>query len=194
MTPNDDQPTIGVYCAASSGNDPTFAKVANELGTAIAERGCRLVFGGGRVGLMGAVCDAALAAGGTVIGVIPESLKAAEVEHTGVTELIVTDSMHSRKATMIELSDGCIALPGGYGTLDESMEFLTWNQIGTISKPFVFLDVNHYFQHLFAFIDHAVSVATIKPAHAEMAQRATTINDAIERALGPAASYVPKWG
>ncbi len=153
---------ICVFCGANPGSDPVYAETAERLGAAIAAAGYSLVYGGGRVGLMGTVADAALRAGGEVIGVIPEALTGREVEHTGVTELVVTDSMHTRKAAMADRSQGFIALPGGFGTLDEVLEILTWNQIGIIAKPVVFLDVGGYYESLFRFFDDAVTAGLIK--------------------------------
>jgi len=163
------------------------------LGSAIGRGGHALVYGGGRVGLMGMVADSTLASGGAVIGYIPRALADREVAHTALTELHVTDSMHARKQAMSDRSDGIITLPGGYGTLDEVMEILTWNQIGIIAKPVAFLDVGGYFQSLFAFFDHAVEAGLIRPAHREMAQLATTVDEALAIATGPAPSSPSKW-
>ena len=137
---------ICVFCGSSSGSDPVFVNAALSLGATIANDGHRLVYGGGHVGLMGVVADAALAAGGSVTGVMTEQLVAAEVAHRGLTELEVTATMHARKARMAELSDGVIVLPGGFGTLDETFEMITWNQLGLVAVPVVFLDVNSYFR------------------------------------------------
>ena len=185
--------TVCVFCGANPGNDPAFAAEAKALGGALAERGHRLVYGGGRVGLMGVVADAALAAGGEVLGFMPQALVEREVGHHGLTELLVTDTMHTRKAAMADHADGFIALPGGYGTLDEVMEILTWNQIGTIAKPVAFLDGNGYFDSLFRFFDEAVAAGLIMPRHREMAQRASTVDGAIEIATGPAPVSPGKW-
>lgn len=184
---------ICVFCGANPGNDPRFADTAAELGSALARAGVGLVYGGGRVGLMGIVADAALAAGGDVLGFMPQALVNREVGHTGLTELVVTESMHARKAGMDDRSDGFIALPGGFGTLDEVMEILTWNQIGTIAKPVAFLDVGNYFGSLFRFFDEAVDAGLIKPEHRRMAQRATSVGQAIEIATGRAPSSPSKW-
>lgn len=185
--------SLCVFCGANPGNDPAIIERATELGRSIAEHGHRLVYGGGRVGLMGTVADAALSAGGEVAGFIPQALYDREVAHTGLTDLIVTDSMHTRKQAMCDESDGMIALPGGYGTLDEVIEILTWNQIGTIAKPVVFLDVNGYFDSLFRFFDECVDAGLIMPAHRAMAQRASTVADALAIATGPAPSSPSKW-
>ena len=188
---------VCVFCGANPGDDPVLTTVAHSLGTALAEGGHMLVYGGGRVGMMGTIADAALAAGGKVIGFIPQALKDREVAHLGLTELVVTDSMHTRKQAMCDQADGFVALPGGYGTLDEVMEILTWNQIGTIRKPVAFLDVEvqgaPYFASLFTFFDAAVTAGLIKPAHRAMAQRATTVADAIAIATGPAPESPSKW-
>jgi uncharacterized protein (TIGR00730 family) len=128
-----------------------------------------------------------------VVGFIPRALVDREVAHLGLTELVVTDSMHTRKAGMCDRADGFVALPGGYGTLDEVLEILTWNQIGSIAKPVAFLDVGGYFDTLFRFFDEAVVAELIKPAHRAMAQRATAVVDAIDIALGPAPASPSKW-
>lgn len=185
--------SICVFCGSNPGTDPAIAAVATELGTAIGAGGHRLVYGGGRVGLMGTVADATLAAGGEVIGVIPRALADREVAHLDLTELIVTDSMHARKQTMCDRSDGVIALPGGYGTLDEVLEILTWNQIGIVAKPVAFLDVGGYYERLFQFFDGAVSGGLIRSAHRAMAQRASTVAGAIEIVRAPAPESPSKW-
>lgn len=182
-----------MYLGANPGNDPSFAAVAEQLGTAIAGAGHRLVYGGSRVGLMGTLADAALSAGGDVIGFIPEHLMAREIAHTGLTELVVVSSMHARKAAMAEQADGFIALPGGYGTLEEVVEVLTWNQIGTLAKPVAFLDVNGYYAALFHFFDEATEAGLLMPAHRAAAQRAFTVAEAIAIATGPAPANVSKW-
>ena len=147
---------ICVFCGSSPGARPAFARAAREVGTELARRGIGLVFGGGSVGLMGEVADAALAAGGEAIGVIPRSLVDRELAHARLTELRVVQTMHERKATMVELSSAFLALPGGLGTLDESFEILTWAQLGFHAKPFGVLDVEGYFAPLLAFLDGAV--------------------------------------
>lgn len=157
--------SVCVFCASSVGNDPAFAVVASKLATAIAQRGLTLVYGGGHVGLMGVIADAALAAGGEVVGVIPASLKSKEIAHGGLTELHVTGSMHQRKALMERLSDGFIALPGGFGTLDEFCEIVTWAQLGYHAKPIGMVDINGYFGALRGFFDHAVAAGFIRAEH-----------------------------
>ena len=182
-----------MFCGANPGNDPAVGEIATALGRAIGAAGHRLVYGGGRVGLMGTVAGAALEAGGEVLGFIPKALADREVAHTGLTELVVTDTMHTRKQAMCDASDGVITLPGGYGTLDEVMEILTWNQIGTIAKPVAFLDVNGYFESLFRFFDECVDAGLIMPAHRAMAQRASSVDEAVAIATSPAPVSPSKW-
>lgn len=147
---------VCVYCGSSPGADPVYVQSARALGTTLAERGLGLVYGGARVGLMGAVADAARAAGGEVVGVIPESLRARELAHQGLTELVVVDSMHERKAIMAERADAFLALPGGLGTLEELFEVLTWAQLGIHTKPCGVLDVAGYWSPLLDFLDRSV--------------------------------------
>lgn len=186
-----------MFCGANPGTDPVLAETAEALGAAIGDAGHRLVYGGGRVGLMGIVADATMASGGEVLGFMPQALVDREVGHHGITELVVTDSMHTRKQAMCDRADGFVTLPGGFGTLDETLEILTWNQIGTIAKPVALLDVaingGGYFDSLFRFFDEAVEAGLIKPEHRAMAQRADTIDEAIAIATGPAPSSPSKW-
>ena len=182
-----------MFCGANPGNDPAYAAAAVELGRAIASAGHRVVYGGGRVGLMGMLADAAMAAGGDVVGYMPQGLIDREIGHDELTELVVTDSMHTRKAAMADDADGFVALPGGYGTLDEVLEILTWNQIGSISKPVAFLDISGYFASLFRFFDEAVDGGLIKPEHRLMAQRADSVEQALQIATGPAPPSPSKW-
>jgi uncharacterized protein (TIGR00730 family) len=184
---------ICVFCGSSSGSDPVYADTARSLGAAIAAGGHRLVYGGGHVGLMGLVADAALAGGGDVVGVMTEQLVAAEVAHLGLTELEVTASMHARKARMAELSDGVIVLPGGFGTLDETFEMITWNQLALVAVPVVFLDVADYFAPLFEFIDGSVASGFVSAANAALARRADTVDDAVHLALSRPDAFTPKW-
>ena len=148
--------TICVYCGSNAGANPAYAAKAAALGKQLAEQGLALVYGGGNVGLMGIVADAVLEHGGEVIGVIPQQLVDWEVAHRGVTRLEVVDSMHTRKQRMFELSDGFIALPGGFGTLDEMFEMLTWRQLGLGKKPCAFLDVQGFWQPLMTMLDTMV--------------------------------------
>lgn len=182
-----------MFCGSNPGVDPAVGEAAVELGEQLGRGGHQLVYGGGRVGLMGMIADATLAAGGAVVGFIPKALADREVAHTALSELHVTDSMHTRKQAMSDRSDGVITLPGGYGTLDEVLEILTWNQIGIIAKPVAFLNVGGYFESLFRFFDEAVDGGLIKPAHREMAQLASTVDEALAIATGPATSSPSKW-
>jgi uncharacterized protein (TIGR00730 family) len=148
--------TVAVFCGSRPGRLPGYRDAAAALGTGLAEAGLRLVYGGGRIGLMGALADAALAGGGTVIGIIPEFLTRLEVAHDGVTELVVTDSMHVRKRRMFELADAFVTLPGGLGTLDETVEILTWRQLGLHAKPVLLCDVAGSSEPLVATIEAAI--------------------------------------
>ena len=148
--------SVVVFCGASAGNDPIFKAAATALGTALAKAGMRLIYGGGRVGLMGAVADAAIAGGGTVIGVIPEFLTRWEVAHDGVAELLITDSMHSRKRRMFELADAFVSFPGGLGTLDETFEILTWRQLKLHDKPILVTDIAGSAKPLLATIEATI--------------------------------------
>ena len=185
--------SLCVFCGSSSGRDPRHADAARSLVDALAGGGHTLVYGGGHVGLMGAVADAALAAGGEVIGVMTAQLVAAEVAHLGLTRLEVVASMHERKARMAELSDGVIVLPGGFGTLDEAFEIITWNQLGLVAVPLVFLDSAGYFEALFEFIDRSVDAGFVSDRHARSALRAASASDALRLATAPPAAYSPKW-
>lgn len=156
--------SICVYCGSNSGDRPVYAERAAALGRRLASEGLAVVYGGGNVGLMGIVADAALAAGGEVIGVIPEQLVGMEVAHRGVTRLEIVADMHSRKARMFELADAFVALPGGFGTLDEMFEMLTWRQLGLGDKPCAFLDVEGFWQPLIAMLDRMVDERFLHPA------------------------------
>ncbi|MGH8074058.1 MAG: TIGR00730 family Rossman fold protein [Lysobacter sp.] len=184
---------VCVYCGSNTGSRPVYVERAAELGTRLARDGIAVVFGGGNVGLMGVVADAALAAGGEVIGVIPEQLVNWEVAHTGLTRLEVVANMHERKARMFDLSDGFIALPGGFGTLDEMFEMLTWRQLGIGDRPCAFLDVDGFYEPLVAMMDRMV---TERFLHADQ-RRDLWHGDDIEAMLGWMKSYQPahadKW-
>lgn len=155
---------VCVYCGSSAGSLPQYMDEASRLGAYLAQQGRGLVYGGAGIGLMGAVADAALELGGEVIGVIPEKL-AAKVRHAGLSDLIVVKTMHERKAKMFELADAFIALPGGFGTVEELFELLTWSQLGYSEKPCGILNIAGYFDPLLEFIDHAVEHKFIKPVH-----------------------------
>lgn len=149
--------SVAVFCGSQRGNNPAFAKAAETLGRGLAEAGIRLVYGGGRIGLMGTIADAVLAGGGEVVGVIPEFLMRREVAHAGVTELITTDSMHSRKQRMFLLSDAFVSMPGGLGTLDETVEIITWRQLGLHHKPVLLCNVASSAEPLLVAIDAAIA-------------------------------------
>ena len=156
---------ICVFCGASSGSDPAYVELARSVGRGLAERGIGVVYGGGRVGLMGAVADAALEAGGEVVGVIPRRLVDRELAHRGLTELVVVDTLHDRKAEMAARSDAFIALPGGLGTLEELAEVTSWAQLQLHAKPIGLLGARDYWDPLLAWVDHAVGEGFIAPAH-----------------------------
>jgi len=178
---------LAVYCASSPGIDPVFAGVARHVGRTLAARGIGIVYGGGRLGLMGLLADAALAAGGEVIGVIPDVLRDAEVAHHGCTELHIVANMHQRKAMMTDLADGFVTLPGGVGTMDELFEALSWAQLGYHAKPCGLVNVAGFYDHLSAFMDGMVAAGFLRPAH-----RANLIEaDTIERLLDRFATHRP---
>jgi uncharacterized protein (TIGR00730 family) len=156
---------VCVFCGSSLGEQTAYAEAAEAMGELLARRGIGLVYGGGDVGLMGIVADAALKAGGEVIGVIPQALADREIAHGGLTQLHVVDSMHTRKAMMAELSDAFVAMPGGVGTFEEFFEAVTWTQLGLQRKPCGLLNVNGFYSPLAAFIDSAVTEGFIKPVH-----------------------------
>lgn len=167
---------VCVFCGSATGADPRFESLARSLGTRVAEHGLGLVYGGASIGLMGTVADAAMAAGGEVIGVIPGNLMDREIGHQQLTELIVVDTMHRRKERMYSLSDGFIALPGGLGTLEELFEAATWNPLqlhGTAPKPLVMLDVADYWRPLAEFLDRTVTSGFVKPRWRDLIGYAT---------------------
>ena len=157
--------TVCVFCAAGEGRNPTYVAHARQMGRYLAGSGRRLVYGGGRTGLMGALAEGALGAGGEVVGIMPKHLVDHEVAHTGLTELRVVASMHERKAMLADMSDGFLAMPGGLGTLEELFEIWTWGQLGLHRKPYGILNVHGYFTPLLAFLDHAVSEQFIRPEY-----------------------------
>ncbi|MEM8864262.1 MAG: TIGR00730 family Rossman fold protein [Planctomycetota bacterium] len=159
---------ICVFAASSLGDRPEFRDAAESLGTLLAERGCRLIYGGASVGLMGVLADATLQAGGELVGVLPQCLVDLEVAHHGLTELHVVRSMHERKALMADLSDAVLALPGGLGTLEELFEILTWTQLGIQTKPSGVLNLAGFFDHFFAMIDRAVEEGFVSTASRQM--------------------------
>jgi hypothetical protein len=150
--------SVAVFCGSRTGNDPAYADAAQALGRGLAEAGVRLVYGGGRIGLMGILADAALAAGGSVLGVIPEFLTRREVAHAGITDIVVTDSMHSRKQRMVEAADAFVSLPGGLGTLDETIEIITWRKLGLHRKPILVCNVAGSADGFLAVIEAAIGL------------------------------------
>ncbi|NUR06262.1 MAG: TIGR00730 family Rossman fold protein [Nocardioidaceae bacterium] len=187
--------SVCVFSGSNRGARPSYAAAAAALGRSIAGRGLRLVYGGASVGLMGEVADAALAAGGEVVGVIPQHLYDREVAHVGLTELRVTTSMHERKAAMADLSDGFVALPGGLGTLEELAEILTWSQLGLQRKPCGLLDVEGFFDPLLAFLDHTVTERFVRPEHRALVLAAAAPEDLLDRLAGwqPPIGEPDKW-
>lgn len=157
-----------VYCGSSPGEGGRYVRSARALGEELASRGIGLVYGGSSKGLMGVLADAVLEAGGTATGVMPRALVAKEIAHRGLSELHVTDSMHERKAMMERIADGFVALPGGFGTLEEIIEVLTWGQLEFHEKPCGLLNVAGYFDSLLGFLDHATGQGFVRPAHREM--------------------------
>jgi uncharacterized protein (TIGR00730 family) len=183
---------ICVFCGSSHGHDPLYREAAVAVGRSLAESGSTLVYGGGRVGLMGAVADAALGAGGQVIGVMPRSLVAREIAHRGLSHLHVVETMHERKTTMSSLAEGFLALPGGAGTLEEIFEQWTWGQLGIHGKPCAFVNVKGYFDPVRGMVDKMVSEGFLLPQFATM----LTFSDNISLILAGFRGYVPppsKW-
>lgn len=184
---------ICVFCGSSPGANPVYAEAAMALGRSMAQAGLQLVYGGGAVGLMGVVADAALAAGGEVIGIIPQSLQDSEIGHPGLTRLEVVSGMHARKARMAELSDAFIALPGGLGTLEELFEVWTWGQLGYHAKPLGLLEVNGFYGKLIGFLDHLVDERFVREQHRNMLQ-VREQPEALLQALNQwQPSAAPKW-
>ena len=188
---------VAVYCGSGSGSHPMFLARARELGTHLASLNISLVYGGGDIGMMGAVADAVMSGGGEVIGVIPQRLVEVEVAHHGVTRLEVTANMHERKARMIELAGGFIAMPGGFGTYEEVFEVLTWNQLGIISAPVVFLDVGEgsesFWHPMMEFLDSAVAAGLLKERYRAFVTLTSSVDEAVRIATGPAPTAAPKW-
>lgn len=176
---------VAVYCGSNPGIRPAYAEGARRLGAELGARGLGLVYGGGKVGLMGVLADAALAAGAEVVGVIPRAMVDRELAHAGLTELRIVASMHERKALMAELADAFVALPGGLGTLDELFEVWTWAQLGLHARPIALLDVEGFFQPLVAHLDRAVTEGFVRPQH-----RALVI---VEREAAPLLDRFAAW-
>lgn len=180
--------TVCVYCASSTKIDPAYTDAARTLGTLLGCRGIRVVNGAGNMGLMGAVSDAALAAGGRVTGVIPRFMVEQGWHHTGLSELLVTKSMHERKQTMLHLADAVIALPGGCGTLEELLEAITWKQLGLYLNPIVILNLKGYYDPLLAMFDRAIGEHFMGVRHAGLWQVARSPQEAVELAVS-----LPRW-
>ena len=174
---------IAVFCGSGKGHSgrPHYLEAARDAGRTLAERGIVVVYGGGRTGLMGALADSALEAGGEVIGVIPESIAALEVAHTALTDLHIVSYMHERKALMASLADAFLALPGGYGTFEEFFEALTWAQLGLHRKPCGLLNVEGYYSHFLAQVNHAVNEEFIPPAHQDLILHGADLNPLLDR-------------
>ena len=172
---------VCVYCGSSPGVEPVYEAAARSLGGFLADAGIGLVYGGASKGLMGTLADAALDGGGDVTGVIPAALRDKEIAHEGLTHLHVVDSMHERKSLMAVLSDGFIAMPGGFGTLEEIVEVLTWGQLSFHAKPCGLFNIDGYFDHLLTFLDHAVDRGFVKPAHRRMLLVADTPAGLLDR-------------
>lgn len=184
---------ICVFCGASSGNRPAYVTAAKRVGRELAERGIGLVYGGGNIGLMGTLADACLEAGGYVIGVIPQALVAKEVAHKQLSDLRIVSSMHERKAMMAELSDGFIAMPGGWGTFEELFEVLTWGQLGLHRKPVGLLNVDGYFDPLLAFLRHAVEEQFVRSEFDQLLPVADSPIELLDRFAAYEPPQVRKW-
>jgi len=185
--------SVCVFLGSNPGNKPEYLAAAKATGAELARRGLITVYGGSNVGLMGALADAALEAGGQVVGIIPESLRKKEIDHNGLTELHVVGSMHERKALMAKRSDAFIALPGGMGTLEELCEILTWAQLGFHKKPCGLLDVGGYYASLGAFFDNAVAQGFVQPAHRSMLLTGATPGALLDQFASYVAPVVNKW-
>jgi uncharacterized protein (TIGR00730 family) len=178
---------LAIYCGSATPADPRFIENAREVGRTLAERGIGVVYGGGRLGLMGAIADSALAAGGEVIGVIPKALVDAEVAHRGLTELHVVETMHERKKAFTDLSDGFVTLPGGTGTMDELWEALSWAQIGYHAKPVGLLNVAGYYDGLLTFVETMAGAGFLRPQHRDILLASDSLDDLLARM----AAHVP---
>lgn len=175
---------IAVYCASAEGALPVYRADAAALGQAIAAAGFGVVYGGANVGLMGAVADAALAGGAEVIGVLPEVLAGREIAHAGLTRLETVATMHQRKARMVALADAFLILPGGYGTLDELFEIITWSQLRMHAKPCILVNTEHYWDSLLKFLDRAVEAGFLKPENRALMQVANDATEAVAKLVG----------
>ena len=185
--------SIAVFCGSSSGNKPIYTEKARELGEELARSGITLVYGGANVGLMGAVSDGALGEGGKVVGVLPEFLQVKEIAHPNLSELLLVDSMHQRKQLMNERCEGVIALPGGFGTLEELFEMLTWGQLGLHQKPIGILNVRGYYDALVILLDHMVMQGLLRPSNRSMLLVSDSISDLLQQMLDYKPTLVGKW-
>ena len=185
--------SIAVFCGSSPGRGEAYLAVADQVGKALAERGIRLVYGGGSVGLMGRCADACLAAGGEVIGVITQDLNDLEVGHTGCTQLDIVDTMAERKDRMAELSDGFISLPGGVGTMDEMFEMITWTQLDIHNKPNALLNVDGYYDQLISFMERVVADRFLLTEHYQMILQSTSVGDLLDQMAAYEPKPVEKW-
>lgn len=174
---------ICVYCGSSDGNDPTILRMATDFGRQLAEKQIGLVYGGSSLGVMGTLANAVMENGGEVTGVIPGNLFSKEVAHTGITELITVTDMHERKQTMADLADAFVALPGGFGTMEELFEIITWNQIGIIDKPVTLLNWNGFYTPLLDMIQHAAEAGFIRQKNIAILQTAQTADDCIRKSI-----------
>jgi hypothetical protein len=175
---------VAVYCGSAVGSNPAYLAEARALGAAIADAGLGLVYGGANIGLMGAVADAALAGGAHAIGVLPEVLAGREIAHDGLTQFELVSTMHERKARMVELADAFLVLPGGYGTLEELLEVVTWAQLGLHAKPCIVINTAGYWDGLLAFLDSAVAAGFIKQKNRELLRVAANAHEAVRIAIG----------
>lgn len=185
--------SVTVFCGSSSGTDPVYRSQATLLGRTLAHRNIAIIYGGAKVGLMGAVADAALLVGGKVTGVIPRFLRSKEIAHEGLTDLIMVESMHERKTRMHDLCDGIIALPGGFGTLEELFEILTWAQLGLHKKPIGLLDINGFYGHLKILLRTMVDKGFLREINYNMLLSSDDINDLLDQMKRYKAPVIPKW-
>ena len=185
--------SVCIFCGSSDGAHTDYLEAARDIGRLLADRGLRMVYGGGRVGLMGSAADAALDAGGEAVGVIPEDLRQKEIAHTALTKLHVVGSMHERKALMSDLSDGFLALPGGYGTLEEFMEVLSWAQLGLHEKPCGLLNVNGFYDPLSIFLDKAVEEGFVHPNHRSLVLMESDPRKLLDRMARHTPPVTKKW-
>lgn len=185
--------SVCVYCGSSPGFRPEYADAARALGQAMAQRGLALVYGGGKVGLMGIVADSVMAHGGVAIGIIPDALMQKEVGHRGLTELHVVRNMHERKQMMADRADAFIAMPGGVGTFEELFETFTWAQLGYHDKPVGLLNVTRFYDGLLSFLNHAVGEGFLKQVHADMLHVSSSPSDMLDKLAAAPRVHVDKW-